>query len=210
MKTEVINKSNGFIPLQPDKKRRFKQMMAASVPAFVLISASFNVPAETYGSVILKYFNIVAGVIILAVNYMGYKYPEKKRILGLDMTLVLSGLLILAQGASSYDPFNGFQPTHLVFMAGTLFIFKGVMLPEAKIKRGFTITENEIIFREKYFSKNVIINRDELIKIIQEKRCFQLLLSNKKIIEINMKDYENTDFIFSELTRLTTTKKEQL
>lgn len=180
-------------------------MLGGVVPGVVLILAAFSVEPQSSGGYFLRYFNFLSGIFIVIYNYLEYRKPGVlKQKIGADMALVLSGLLVIAQGASSFDPAKGFQPAHLLFLAGSFSIFKGVMFPEAKIRRGFVITGEKVFFRTSLFSKTISINTSDLNSITREKDVITFSDTGNNQTKIDLSGYQNAEEIYHDLQRFVT------
>ncbi len=160
--TGNTTESEIFIPSEPDQKRRFGLMISQALPGFMLILSVVGTQPDMVGALLLNAFCIIAGSLLVFFSVREYKFPGKGKKPGIDSVMVFSGLIIIAQGAQVFDAPKGFQPAHLYFLAGAIFIFKGVMFPESKIKRGFIISENSIEFRDSLFKSSIKLSRENL------------------------------------------------
>ncbi len=154
-----------FIPLLPDKKKRFGMMLATAIPGLVLFMSALSSSNETVLLSGIKFFSCIAAFLVIIASVREFLKPGSVTIMGIDTITVFTGFLIIALGANMYNALKGFQPAHGYFLAGFITIFKGVMVPEKKIKRGFTVTEKEIRFNKSLFSKIVKLPISGLTKI---------------------------------------------
>ena len=154
-----------FIPMLPDKKKRFGMMLATAIPGLVLFMSAISSSHETVLLSGIKFFSCLAAIIVVIVSVKEFIKPGSASFMGADTITVFTGFLIIALGANMYDAMKGFQPAHGYFLAGFIAIFKGVMVPEKKIKRGFTVSQNEITFKSSLFGKPTKLPIQGLSKI---------------------------------------------
>lgn len=141
---------NVFIHMLPGKRMRFGMMMSTLIPGLILILSVVSSINKNEGILWLKIFSALAGVLVIFASVREFKKPGSSKFMGADTTTVFTGFLILAQGSNMFNALKGFQPAHGYFLAGFFVIFKGVMVPEKKLQRGFIVTEDEIKFRASF------------------------------------------------------------
>ncbi len=162
---EENTSSEVFIPMLPDKKKRFGMMLATAIPGVVLFMSALSSSNDTVLLSGIKFFSCIAGLLVVIASVREFVKPGSVTIMGVDTITVFTGFLIIALGANMYDAMKGFQPAHGYFLAGFITIFKGVMVPERKIRRGFTVMENEISFKKTLFGSPTLIPISGLTKI---------------------------------------------
>jgi hypothetical protein len=87
----------------------------------------------------------------------------------------------------------------MLFLAGFFYIFKGYMFPEARMKRGFTVTETEIIYKHSILVADKKIQRVDLIEIVREGDALLFQMKESETIRINLKGTENQQEIFEKM-----------
>lgn len=140
-------------------------MLATAIPGVVLLMSALSSSNETVVLSGIKFFSCIAGLLVVIASVKEFIKPGSVTIMGVDTITVFTGFLIIALGANMCDALKGFQPAHGYFLAGFITIFKGVMVPERKIRRGFTVMENEISFKKTLFGSPTLIPISGLIKI---------------------------------------------
>jgi hypothetical protein len=182
-----------FIPVFPDKSRRFGMMVSQAMPGFVLAISVAGTDMATVGNFLLNAFCLVSGVLVIFFAVREYKFPGNGRKPGTDMVTVFTGLLVIAQGSQIFDALKGFQPAHLYFSAGALFIFKGVMLPESKIRRGFIISHDTVVYKRSLFRSSVKISGMDLADIYLTGNTVNFLYKSGDIKMVSLKGEINPD-----------------
>lgn len=149
-------------------------MISSAMPGALLIVSAIGMQTGTVGELLLKLFSLLSGGLVIYISIKDFQKPGSSRWLGADMTMVFTGFLILAIGSRAFDPMRGFQPAHLYFLTAFLMIFKGVMFPDAKIKRGFLVGKEDIVFRKRAFGQSVVIAAPYLndIRIVESSISF--------------------------------------
>lgn len=198
--TEESDEEVIFIPLLPGKGRRRGMMLSTAMPGAILILSTLSHSAETVGGLLLKIFSIGSGLAVVILSVMEFRKPGSNRWMGVDMISVLTGFLIIAQGAAAYHPQKDFQPAHLLFLAGFFYIFKGYMFPEAKLKKGFTVNDNEIIFKRSFMSAEKKISRINFKGISMEGNDIIFQMNESENIRISLKGAANQQEIFERLS----------
>lgn len=179
------------VPLQPGKTKRKGLFISGSLPGLFLMLSAVGMNTNTVGELLLKIFCILSGGMVVFISFKAYQKPGSTRFLGADMTMVFTGFLILAIGSRAYDISKEFQPAHLYFLTAFLMIFKGVMFPDAKIKRGFLVGSKDVLFKKRAFGQSVVIPETCLAKITVNKEDLTFASPSGEQMNIDLTGYEN-------------------
>ncbi|MDQ3050229.1 MAG: hypothetical protein M3Q95_05030 [Bacteroidota bacterium] len=155
-----------FIPLTPGKKQRVGMLISNSLPGFLLVLAVIGNDPGTVGALLFNAFCFISGILVVFFSIQQFRLHWKGNPSRADMVTVLTGLLLIAQGALIFDAAKEFQPAHLYFIASAMLIFKGVMFPEAKIRRGFIISSDKIAYTSGPFRKNVLLPATNISDVV--------------------------------------------
>ena len=185
--SENSTQTETFIPVFPDKTRRRGIMISQALPGFVLALSVLGTHPVKVGEYLLNAFCFVSGILVIFFSVREFIFPGKGKKPGTDMVTVFTGLLVIAQGAQVFDALKDFQPAHLYFLAGTIFIFKGVMLPESKIKRGFTISDIEVTYHKSLFRANVKFPVKDLEAVYLKGNVLQFQYRENEIKTLHLK-----------------------
>lgn len=191
-----------YLPLKPNRRRRFGLMVQAVTPAILLILTSLSANSETVGGMLLRIITAATGIVIIYGSVKDYKSPGSGNWMGLDTSMMFSGMLLIAQGAWMYKPEKGFQPAHLLFIGALVMIFKGVMFPESKVKTGFEIDQRKVVYKRSLFNRKIEIPLNEInsFKITDDK--MSVALHSGQNILLNLKGFEFNPDLVNELTAL--------
>ena len=179
------------VPLQPGKSKRLGIFISGALPGVLLILSAIEMQTDTMGELLLKLFSILSGGMVVFISFRAYQKPGSARWLGADMTMVFTGFLILTIGSRSFDAISGFQPAHLYFLTAFMMIFKGVMFPDAKIKRGFLIGKNDILFKKRAFGKSIVIPESHFQDIRANKEILSFMPPSGEPLNIDLTGYEH-------------------
>ena len=198
-----------YLPLKPNKRRRFGLMIQSVTPAVLLILTAVSANSETVGGMLLRVLTAATGVIIIYGSVKDYKNPGSGKWMGLDTSMMFSGMLLIAQGAWMYKPEKGFQPAHMLFIGASIMIFKGVMFPESKVKTGFEINEQTLSFKRFLFSRTIEIPMNEInsFKLTGDK--MSVILHSGKELALNLNGFELNPDLANELSTLVTEFQEE-
>jgi hypothetical protein len=72
-----------YLPLKPNKRRRFGLMIQAATPAFLLILTAVSATSETVGGMLLRVLTAATGVVIIYGSVKDYKSPGSGKWMGL-------------------------------------------------------------------------------------------------------------------------------
>lgn len=164
--TEYKTDNEVFIPVKAGKKQRFAMLISNGMPGLLLVLSVIGNDPETVGALVLNAFCFLSGILVFFFSVRQYKKYGQSNPSRTDMVTVFTGLLLIAQGSLIFDAIKGFQPAHLYFIAAAMLIFKGVMFPESKIRRGFIITPGEITYASGPFRKKVKLSSSNLSDIV--------------------------------------------
>jgi hypothetical protein len=190
-----------FIPVTPSKKTRFGAMVSYAIPGFVLMLSVTSANPLILLDYLLNGFCFTAGFLVVFFSIREFMYPGKGKKPGFDTVAVFTGLLVIAQGAQIFNALKGFQPAHLYFIAGFIFIFKGVMLPESKIKRGYIISEHQIIYKRSLIRPTVKLARKNISDIYRKDNTINFSYNDGTTRVINMQGKTGLDEIVSSLQK---------
>ncbi|MBL0341016.1 MAG: hypothetical protein IPP71_08890 [Bacteroidetes bacterium] len=190
-----------FIPLLPGSRRRFGIMMSTLIPGFVLILSVLTSFQSNQGLVLLKLFSAIAGFLVVFSSIREDKKPGSTTWMGTDTITVFTGFLILAQG-SMYHALKGFQPAHGYFLAGFIIIFKGVMVPEKKIKRGFTVTEFTVKFKNSLLMPAKSFPVEGMSKIEFKEDTIYFIYADSSTLSASVKSAANGKEMTKELNEM--------
>jgi hypothetical protein len=193
-----------YVPLKPNKRKRFGLMVQSVTPAILLILTAVSANSETVGGMLLRVLTLATGFVIIYGSVKDYKSPGSGKWMGLDTSMMFSGMLLIAQGAWMYKPEKGFQPAHMLFIGASVLIFKGVMFPESKVKAGFEINEKTFSFKRLLFSRTVEIPMNEInsFKLTGDK--MDVVLHSGKHLTLNLNGFELNPDLVNELNDLVT------
>ena len=202
--TEIV-----YLPLKPNRRRRFGLMVQAVTPAILLILTVLSANSETVGGMLLRIGTAATGIVIIYGSVKDYKRHGSGKWMGLDTSMMFSGMLLIAQGAWMYKPEKGFQPAHLLFIGALVMIFKGVMFPESKAKTGFEIDRKKVAFKRSLFNRKIEIPLNEInsFKLIGDK--INVILHSGKQITLNLNGFELNPDLVNELSTLVTEFQEE-
>ena len=197
------------VPLQPGKTKRKGLFISSALPGILLIVSALEMNTDTIGELLLKIFSILSGGMVVFISVRAYRNPGSARWLGADMTMVFTGFLILAIGSRAYDAFRGFQPAHLYFLTAFLMIFKGVMFPDAKIRRGFLVGSKDILFSKRAFGQPLVIPEVNTVHINVNQENISFVSASGETINIDLKGYEHLDETRDAILAALVTKREE-
>ncbi len=154
-----------YIPLVPNKRRRFGLMLANVFPAVAIISTAFSSPMDNTSQILVKVFSILTGVLVIYSSVKSYQKPGPNKLFGADTGFMFTGFMMIAQGGNMFNALKGFQPAHLYFLAGFILIVKGFLFPDSRIKRGFIIHENEVKFKKSLLLSSNTVPANSVIDV---------------------------------------------
>lgn len=196
---EAVKIVDVFIPITPGRKLRVAALLTQALPGLILVLAAIDSPRETIGAALLSAFSFVAGLFIIYSSVKEFKFPGVGKKPGTDMIAVLSGFLLIAEGSKMFDAVKEFQPAHLYFLAGAIFIFKGVMLPDKELRRGFLISENLIVFKGAPLSRKIKMERTGLENIYNSGNTINFKYESGSIQTVQVSNAENLPALAAEL-----------
>src|SRR4030095_3155324 len=147
-----------YIPVIVTRRIQFGKMIFNAMPGILLMLSVVGRKPGTVGEMLLNIVCLIAGLSLIFVSVRSFRKSSNFK--GFDTVSVFTGFLLIAQGSLMYDAYKGFQPASLYFVAATIFIFKGVMLPESGMRRGFFVSETNVVYRKSPVKSLVKINRD--------------------------------------------------
>lgn len=184
---EQKNSQNSiFIVSEPTEKLRLIKLISEVFPGLLLVLSVAGSHPEIIGTLLLNVFCIIAGTVVIIFAIRAFLKKASVNKSRTDMVNVMAGLLLIAQGSLVYNAYRDFQPSHFYFIAAFVLIFKGVMFPESKIKRGFTISDEEIIYTSSPYKAPVKIVKENLETISLEgnRMYFRYLNGTVKIVKL--------------------------
>ena len=188
-----IDESEVFIPVIPDRRTQFGKMVSGAAPGFILAISVIGSDPATVGAFILNLITFIFGALVIFFAIREFKSPGKATQPGSDMVSVFTGLLLITQGAQMFDALKGFQPAHMYFVAAALFIFKGVMFPESKIKKGYLISGEFISYSISPFKSTIKLPRQHLNDIYKSEKVINFGYAEGVIKTVKMKGVSNLD-----------------
>ncbi len=196
---EEVKETQVFIPLIPNRKMRLVAMISEALPGLVLTLAAFDGPRVTVLDVLLNGFSFLSGLLIIFFSVKAYKQQGNNKKFDTDIISVLSGFMVIAQGTQMFDAVKEFQPAHLYFLAGAIFIFKGVMLPVKKTRKGFTISENSIEYKAAPLQSKITLERKGLAEVSNSGNKLNFSYSSGEVSTLYLRGTENPSALVSEL-----------
>ncbi len=186
-----------FIPVLPEKPVQKSSTLVNALPGFLLMLSVIGRRPATVGELLFNVFCFVAGIAVISVAIRSYKLAKVWK--GADTIIVLSGLLLIAQGSLMFDALKGFQPAHLYFITATIFIFKGYLFPASTIRRGFLITDDHIIASITAVKQTVKIERENLEELNLIDDVLNFIFNDGTEITIKMEGVVNKQEVLDSL-----------
>ncbi|HMT30151.1 MAG TPA: hypothetical protein PKD91_12810 [Bacteroidia bacterium] len=186
-KESELEETEVFIPMLPSQRMRFGLMLSTALPGVILMMSAISSKHDTLPLLAIKFFSCLAAFMVIFTSIREFKKPGSYKWMGADTITVFTGFMIIALGANMYNAFKGFQPAHGYFLAGFITIFKGVMVPEKKIKRGFTVTESEVRFNRSFLSgtKKIPVEGISKIELIGHEIVFKYSNNSEHRISVS-------------------------
>lgn len=197
--SDIIADNEYYIPIIPSNSRQMGNMIARALPGFALIVSVIGTNPATVGAVLLNAFCLISGLLVIGLSIFSYIRPYKIKSPEPDMVAVLTGLLLITQGTQLFDAIKDFQPAHLYFAAAALFIFKGVMFPGSKIKKGFLISDETVKYSSSPFRKSIVYSSKNLQDISLSGNTIVFRYLTGKIKKVILRGVVNSNEILDSL-----------
>lgn len=112
------------IHLIPSKQKQRFQVVNDAIPGIIILYTGLSTLMEHgFSHAILPYVSIVVGIVVVRSAIEELKSNAVRRTL--NWFDISGGCVILIEAATRYNPHKGFQPAHLLILAGIITILRG-------------------------------------------------------------------------------------
>ncbi len=176
------------ILLRPSAKFKKLKVINDAVPGAILLFAGLeSLMSGGFRPGIMTVINILLGgaVIRFAIAEMR-SHPAHSKINWFD---TLAGVVIVLNAHDIYKPYKGFQPAHLLLLAGILTIVRGILAERLPTRRRIVIEREYLLIRTSPF-RRVKIPWTDLHEVAARGETIDFTL-RKGSASVSLKRFEN-------------------
>lgn len=189
------------IHFKPRLAQRRAQIVNDAVPGIILLFSGLETFSEFgFTPNVMPYISVMVGVAVVrsAIDeFRGHKSHRK-----VNWFDISGGCVILIDAATRYKPYKGFQPAHLLILAGILIILRGIFEEKLPKLRRVVLSDEHIFARTSLFH-STSCHWNDVLKIERTPtRVLFILRTGKK--ELNLRRTGNRTEVIDKIVETAT------
>ena len=185
-----------IIRLEPTKLKRRFQIINDGLPGFLLLYTGLETLIENgFNHGFMPYLSIVVGIVVVrsAVEELRGGAIHRK----INWFDVSGGCVIILEAASRYNPSKGFQPAHLLILAGVVTILRGIFDEKFPRVRRVVLSDEGLFVRTKPFV-SVKCRWSDLARIDRSPSTLTFV-SDREVLTLNLKGFGNKSEVMEKI-----------
>jgi hypothetical protein len=142
--------SRTIIHLKPKKLKQRIQVINDALPGILLLYTGLGALMDQgLKQAVIPFISVTVGIVVVrsAIEELRSSTAQKK----INWFGISGGCVILLEAANRYKPYKGFQPAHLLALAGVITILRGIFPEKFPRFRRVELTDEGLFARTKPF-----------------------------------------------------------
>ena len=196
-----------IIRLEPSKRLKRVRVVNDAIPGILLlITGLTTVSNQGFNQSVMAYLSIVVGIVSIRFAVQELKHSESHGTMSwFDIS---GGCVILIDALNQYKPYKGFQPAHLLILAGIVTVIKGMFGDKWPTVRRVELSDEGLYARTHRF-RSIKFHWKDLRKI-QRTSSKLIFYHGQKISKLRLRLMENRKEVIDSIVEAVTTQGIQI